>query len=339
MTRLAAYAVGLALASGCTQQPVIEAGRLRILPEFSHPICDGTVRRLAQQVEDFDAMLEGALGEDTVEFYWVPGSTVDSECPEGAAGCAPGRAAYGGLETTGHEFFHAVASGLGRPASIFTEGFAVAFSGDPVPAPRRPQQIRTMAPLDYPTLGYSSAGHFVRFLEDVYGRDELIALYERSDYMDPAEVVLADLATTTGLGVDELQARWDARLDETFVGASHCVGLALPRVDAGWELSRTLDCEQDDVEGPIFDRGPTTPYLRVDYAFEVGRRADFELQIEPRAGFVDLLRCDDDEYVDVVHAPAGTTTFELAPGPYLMRISGVDQSRSDVDLRLAPVGL
>lgn len=244
------WVVGAALLGGCEPEPpavTTVQGRFEIAPDFEGPICAGNLAHMEERL----AWLEQALGlaaPETIRFHWLTG---DNPFCQGHGACAGGGTIYGPWASFDHELVHVVLSSLGRAHPFLEEGMAVAFSEDLALDRLLPSQWLDDKPSDFEGVDnqefYATAGHFVRFLHDVYGVEKLIALYRRSDYYDGPAGFREDFLAVYGVSFDDIEA---AYVDTAWVVYPPPYGC--PEPDLEWDgavfgADLELDCEDPRV--------------------------------------------------------------------------------------------
>ena len=240
-----------------------ETDRLEIAPEFSHPICAGTLDSLDAHVKDVERSLMGTVTRDPLRIYWMTDG-IAGFCRDGSSGCFfPGtRVLFAHGPSIAHEVVHAVLDSGGETYFV-EEGMAEVFSGSGVffDATAREGSLSdglALSRSDYRNgaLDYASAAHFVRWVQTAKGFPGMLRLAK--DVGDDANGArlrrtIEDMFETS-LDQVEVQYRESApRVYRSLYDDRIPVngGSAATR-----GIERELDCESPKTHGPLWDDSP-----------------------------------------------------------------------------------
>jgi hypothetical protein len=249
--------------TACNPLPEVayETDRLEIAPEFSHPVCAGTLASLDAHVSEVERQLGLPYRRDPVRIYWMRDSVRDF-CREGVRGCFfPGtRVVFGRGPSLNHELVHA-ALDSGGEAFFMEEGVAEVLSGVGVYFDTDgygPGEGLRLSRSSYRTgsLDYAAAAHFVHWVRKTAGVPAMLRLSEeiKAD-VDGARMVSA-LEDMLGESIRDIEARYVTDAPAFYPGLyeRRMSQLEVEQLEEG--IARTLDCSEDDTYGPRWDDGP-----------------------------------------------------------------------------------
>lgn len=344
-----------ATALGCGPLPEIEyeTDHLRLATDFSDPVCAGTLRMLDRAAGRIAASLDPGGAQDPYVLYWLEDELLDF-CDEGSTGCFyPGtRIAFARGESLTHELVHVTIDSPGR-AYFMEEGLAELYSGAPVrhdPDDLRGELVAQLelSQHDYQhgALSYTQAAHFAHWVRHSEG-----------------EGAMARLAAALGRegGESEIREQLEAIFGTTIWGVEQHYGREAPRLypglydeqvelqvldDSALWLSTTLDCEDEEVIGPLPDgEGSMAQQLRLKVP--EAREARMRLDGDPGT-WVEVLRpyASGQEYFPpwwpssslrsrvARLQPGDQTTVHLNAGTYLVVLGASGSSPGKLDLQI-----
>lgn len=294
-----------------------EGEHIHFLSEREDPPCAGTVLYL----DNYTGLLQQTLSSDsTVTYHWLSSTeSLDSYCPDGAAGCSVTDFAYSLSPIHLHEIVHALEPTHPTGNIVFTEGLATIL-GDTYYAP----PVSTLSSLSETeqwtgsSEAYGVAAHFTSFLVGRYG------LQRVRDFAEEASITRdgADLALENfffGTTAAELFALYTAyptcSLDTLHIPLYECLVDNTPSSGEGlWTFENTLSCASEHTIGPHNGRVYT-----ID-AFEFKKTNLFRINLhqnDPQSlTHVKIIRCSPCGSADMAILTPGETHEVLTRGKY-----------------------
>jgi hypothetical protein len=307
---------------------------------------------LVGHMDAFTAAVADALAVDLeglrFTYHWETlDGFVAGPCSDGALGCAAGDEIHALVAPLDHELVHSVSFQIGRPASFFVEGLAVAFQTEIELAdgtfqlPGDAAVADAIASTQYGPLAaghYPLAGAFTAFLLDRHGMAAYREFYDELRPGTDMATIAEAFAGSFGEPLADAIARFDAERRACPAGVSRhklleCGGPALAWDEGRLEVRRSLRCE-DGAVGPFFDGT-----ARAWATFEVAEAGGFAVTFASEAwrstvALTSCGGCDGDWVAEVFAASDGPREVFLPAGRYALQFAGPPGEQTAMALRL-----
>ncbi len=293
-----------------------EGEHIHFLSEHEDPPCAGTMLYL----DTYTAILQQTLSSDaSVTYHWLGSpESLDSVCPDGAAGCSTSNLAYSLSPIHLHEIVHALEPTHPAGNKFFTEGLATIL-GDTYYAPPV-SMLASLSETEQWTQTneqYGIAAHFTSFLVARYGLDRVRDFAKEASIADEgAELAFANFFDTSAAELFALYTDYPAcKLDTLHIPLYECLIDNSPPSSVGlWTFENTLSCDGEQTIGPHKGRVYTME------AFEFVETNLFRIELQesdPKSKTqVKIIRCSPCEAQDMTELRAGENYAILTRGKY-----------------------
>ncbi|MDC0670755.1 hypothetical protein [Nannocystis radixulma] len=313
----------------------IELDGLDVVPEFSQPICGGTLDKMQQRLDWLVQVTGVPRADRPIRFYWTPHDS-GGGCGEGST-CVDRRGrVYSTLELFSHELVHAHLHRYEEIRPWLNEGLAFMLEDNAWPAPATLLSPSELLAVERPEdLDYLAAGSFVRFLREEYGMERLMRLYALSEdttYAQARAVFEAALGNT----FEEVSARYAELQPTAPVGSPDCDYPMMVRDGDGWRRRFRADCDDPDSIGPYFGLTPgLAPYLEAAAVFEVENAGTYEVEARGANIRLSVVSCDLSRGQGTSGTDVAVTLF-LEAGRHRVTVDADIDPPQDVDVVVQP---
>jgi len=210
---LGAWVIGTV---ACTEEPPFEpryeTERLQIGTSFAQEVCRGNFDAWEATLDAIEELLQ--RGRERVWLYLYEETemqAVAADCDhplytEGLRGCWDGAVVRSTFVAVEHELVHAWAGPRG-PSSL-EEGLAMQWTGAVQQIGWGEITVKQVVEEPLHAAAYESAGHFVAWLLDTYGRERFMALYGAARRGATQEALSETFVQGLGSSLDEVMARY-----------------------------------------------------------------------------------------------------------------------------------
>ncbi|MBZ5713479.1 hypothetical protein [Nannocystis pusilla] len=198
----------------------IELDGLTVLPEFSEPICGGTLERMERRLDWLVEVTGVPRADRPIKVHWTRYSTGEGGSKETHVD-RRGRV-YTSLEFFTHELVHGHLNRFEYQRPWLAEGLAFMLEdgvNSPPSAFVSPAEL--LAARRSRDLDYFAAGNFVRVLRETYGMERLMRLYALSEDTTYAEAKRV-FKSALGESFDDVSERYAAPYTVWRIGSPDC---------------------------------------------------------------------------------------------------------------------
>ncbi|MCB9701083.1 MAG: hypothetical protein H6711_04270 [Myxococcales bacterium] len=241
--------------------PDVETPRLNIGRSFDADLCEGNIRLLDAHIQWMEENFDGPHDYPLWVYLYGEGATLDM-CPVAmlgvVAGCWKDPVAHTTWDLSSHELTHAYMSEINTTALPYLrEGLAEAVSGAVQGGSDQTADVLAEHILE-PDVGfglYQEAGHFMRWLLEVYGSEAVIELYSRADLGISAHELSLAMEASLGVNMDSLLQDYSANALNYYPGLGpYACGEGEPLAwDKGVVWSGEFSCSDETVIGRYYD--------------------------------------------------------------------------------------
>jgi len=243
--------------------------------DFEEKLCDAELDHIDLQIE----LLESTFGLEAPAPIVVrlTDTFPVSGCRAGALGCYDPPYITTTSRALDHELVHAVTDQLNIQGRFWIEGLAEAYGSGPL-VPGQTPVIEVFFAESSGDIDYATAGHFTRWLIDMYGLDTFITAVQSRNPED-----------TYGYSLDELTRQYEEDSPWRYPARSSCDAprLSLDGPDSSSTVAITCDDSSASRAGEPF---PASTHLGVERTLTIASGMDVEVVLEGGTGLF-IRRC------------------------------------------------
>jgi len=320
-------------AAACEEK--LELDGLDVIPEFSAPICGGTLGKIEQRLDWLVQVTGVPRADRPIEFYWTRHDD-GKGCGKGST-CVDRRGRiYSTLETFSHELVHGHLHRFEELRPWLNEGLAFMLEDNAWAAPETLLSPSSLMAVERSTdLDYLAAANFVAFLREQYGMERLMRLYALSEDTTYAEAKAA-FKPALGDSFDEVSARYAGLQVSRPVGSPDCDDPMMRREGDAWRRRFRGDCHDPDSIGPYFGLLPgLAPYLKTSAVFETEAAGTYAVTATGTNIRLSIVSCD----LSGGQGASGSDvalTLVLAPGRHRVTVDADIDAPQDIDVVVQP---
>lgn len=343
-----ALALALAALCACTPdfpEPFWTGPYLAYSTTTRAEICEGSWRVQDKYVQILTRYLDVSV-PTPLHFAYIDRSEVGHYCfQDDLDGCEYDGKAYSTRPVLFHELAHAVAQGSGHEgARAFQEGFAEVFGDGLSSSTTRLPADEVLRSFTQEGPHYYTAGLFIRFLIERHGLEPLLSFLRRTHLDDAFARVSSVFEVEFGEPLDAALLAFDdypsCSMWENRIALVECGLAAVPWAEDRWEASSAVECDSEDVLGPLLEDDGTLVWT--PRGLEIAEAGDYVVEVRgdfARAAGVRFTRCGSCwDSLDFLVKAGKTRAVALTPGRYYATfIRSLDEVGTlDVSLVRAP---
>ncbi|MCY1055979.1 hypothetical protein [Nannocystis sp. SCPEA4] len=322
-----------AAVAACNEK--IELDGLTVIPEFSEPICGGTLEKMERRLDWLVEVTGVPRADRPIKLYWT--RHIDTEKCGQRSSCTDRRGRiYSTLEGFTHELVHGHLNRFEYQRPWLAEGLAFMLEdgiNSPPSAFASPAEL--LAVQRAGELDYFAAGNFVRVLRETYGMERLMRLYALSEDTTHAEAKRA-FASALGESFDEVSESYATPYTVWRIGSPDCDYPEMERDGDTWRRRFHGECDDPDSIGPYFGPWPGfTPQLTTSAVFETEEAGTYVATAAGTDINVTVTSCDLSAQLSKTGSDVEVALF-LEPGRHRVTVRVDLDAPQDVDVVVQP---